>query len=334
MKAWVIEKYGGPDVLKLTDLSEPTVGDEDVLIEMRATSVNPLDWKIRNGLLKLVRKANFPLAMGSELSGVVLDVGSKVSAFKPGDEVYSRVNKDRTGTWAERIAVHQSHVARKPKNLTFEETAAIPLAGLTAWQCLVERGRLQKGQKVLIHAGAGGVGTLAIQIAAHLEAEIATTASAPKHELLKSLGAHHCIDYRNENFEDVLSDYDLVLEALGNESAKRSVKVLRKGGQIVSIAGALDPQTAEEMGLGWFLRRAIRISSWSVRRAARAGGCTYRFLFMREDGEQLARLTKLIEAGELKATVDKVFPFEETDQAVAYAERGKSTGKVIIKASE
>lgn len=330
MKAWAVDCYGGPEVLQCRKVAEPQCGPEDVVIEMKAAGVNPLDWKIRNGDLKLVRKSTFPLLMGSELSGVVREVGDRVSRFKVGDEVFSRVNKLRTGTWAERVAVDQSHVALKPSNLSHEEAGGFALAGLTAWQVLTEVAQVKAGQKVFIQAGAGGVGSLAIQMAKHLGAYVATTASAPKHDLVKSLGADEPIDYRSTNFETVLKDYDLVFDTLGPEAVKRSFEILKPGGLVVSITGPMEPEAARIMGLNPLLRAAIWAMSYGVRQKARRHDCRYRFFFMKEDGTQLAQLAGLIEEGALKPLVDKVFPFEEADKAVAYAERGSSSGKVII----
>lgn len=331
MKAWAIDSYGGPEALRLHELPQPQVGANDVLIKVKAASLNPLDWKVRNGMLKRIRSFDFPLILGNDCAGVVKEVGSEVERFKVGDEVFTRVPKDRIGTLAEFISVDQSAVALKPHNLSFEEAAGIPLVALTAWQALHDFVQIGPGSRVLIQAGAGGVGSLALQIARLLGAEVYTTASLPKHELVRSLGAHRAIDYRNERFEDCVSDCDLVLDTLGGESLKRSVEVLKKNGVIVSISGPLDPQTAQEMELNWLLRRVVRGMSWSIRREARKHGGTYRFLFMRPDGKQLAEIAALLEQGKLKPLLDKVYSFEEAPQAFEYVEKGHASGKVVVR---
>lgn len=330
MKGWFIEEYGGPDVLQFGELPEPDCGKNDLIIEMKATAVNPLDWKIRNGMLKRIRKAKFPLAMGSEVSGEVVEVGAAVENFVVGDQVFARVDKHRTGAWSEKVAVPASYAAQKPSEIAHNVCAGVPLAGLTAYQCLVDHGKLRSGQKVLIQAGAGGVGSLAIQIAKGLGAEVASTASAAKHELLRTLGADHPIDYRTQQFENVLSDYDLVLDTLGEEASIKAFGILKPGCKVLSISGPLDPQTAKDAGYPLWIRMAIFFLSRKVRSAAQKHGCDYRFVFMREDGKQLAMLAQMMSEGKLTAQVDRVFPFEKVNEAVAYAEKGHATGKVII----
>lgn len=331
MKAWGIQAYGGPEKLELLEVPEPVCGPNDLLIAVHAASLNPLDWKLREGMLRRIRPTRFPLLLGNDLSGVVERVGEQVEGFSVGDEVFARVPKSSIGTLAEKIAVHYAAVAPKPGNLDHEQAASLPLAGLTAWQSLHDVGELKAGQKVLIQAGAGGVGSLAIQLAHLAGAEVATTASAAKHELVRSLGADLAIDYRDQAFEKVLHGYDLVLDTLGGESLIRSFDILKPGGKVVSIAGPLDPYTAEQLQLNGLLRRAIRIMSWSVRRRARQKHCHYRYLFMRPDGKQLAHLGELVQTGQLRPLVDKVYPFAQAKEAFAYAETGHASGKVIIQ---
>lgn len=332
MRAWAIQEYGGPVKLHLMDLPTPEVGSNDVLIGIKAASINPLDWKLREGMLKRIRKTEFPLILGNDCSGVVLKVGAGVRNFQEGDEVFTRVPKDRIGTLAEEIAVDADAVAHKPTTLSFTEAAGVPLVALTAWQVLNDFVELKEGRRVFIQAGAGGVGSIALQLARRTGAEVVTTASAPKHELVKELGAHRAIDYRNERFEEQVFECDLIFDTIGGETLERSVQCLKKGGVLVSVSGPLDPQTAEYLGLNWLLRRAVRAMSWSIRRAARKKGGQYRFLFMRPDGEQLQNIGDLIDAGELKVVVDKVFAFQEAPEAFAYAEEGHSTGKVVVSA--
>jgi NADPH:quinone reductase-like Zn-dependent oxidoreductase len=236
MKAFVVDRYGRKDGVRFGEMPDPELRDDDVLVQIRAASVNPLDLKIRDGKLKPILPYRLPLILGNDLAGVVVRVGSRVRRFKPGDEVYARPAQERIGTFAEFIAMNEADVAMKPENLTMEEAASIPLVGLTAWQVLVEKAKLQKGQKVLIHAGSGGVGTLAIQLAKHLGAAVATTTSAANADLVKSLGADIVIDYKKDDFETVLHDFDLVLNSLGKDTLEKSLRALKPGGKLISIS--------------------------------------------------------------------------------------------------
>lgn len=258
-------------------------------------------------------------------------VGSKVRRFTPGDEVYARPRDGRVGTFAEYIAVNEIDTAPKPKNLSMEEAASIPLIGLTAWQALVERAELKKGQKLLIHAGSGGVGTIAIQLAKHLGATVATTTSTANLELVRNLGADVVIDYKTQAFEKVLSGYDVVLNSLGGDTLQKSLSVLRPGGKLISISGPPDPDFAREQGLNWFLRQVTRLLSFGIRSKAKRRGVSYSFLFMRANGDQLGQIASLIEAGIIRPVVDRIFPFEATCDALAYVETGRSRGKVVVK---
>ena len=331
MKAFVIEKYRKKGQLKLVDVAEPGLGDHDVLVEIHATSVNPLDPKIRDGEFKLILPFKLPLILGNDVAGVVVQTGAQVKAFKPGDAVYARPDALRIGTFAERIAMNESDVALKPSNLTMEEAATIPLIGLTAWQVLVEKGKLKQGQKVLIHAGSGGVGTFAIQLAKHLGASVAVTTSSANIDLVKSLGADVVIDYKTQDFSDLLQGYDLVLNSLGNDVLTKSLKVLKPGGRLISISGPPDPDFAKMSGAPWPVRQVVRLLSAGIRRKAKAKGISYAFVFMRADGRQLSEITKLIEAGTIRPVVDRVFPFDQTNNAMAYVETGRAKGKVAIK---
>ena len=331
MKAFVIEKYRKKGQLKLVGVAEPRLGDHDVLVEIHATSVNPLDPKIRDGEFKLILPFKLPLIMGNDVAGIVVQVGAKVNGFKPGDEIYARPDALRIGSFAERIAMNEGDVALKPSNLTMEEAATIPLIGLTAWQVLVEKAKLQNGQKVLIHAGSGGVGTFAIQLAKHLGASVAVTTSAANIDLVKNLGADVVIDYKSQDFSDVLTGYDVVLNSLGSDVLTTSLKVLKSGGKLISISGPPDPYFAKTSGAPWPVRQVVRLLSAGIRRKAKAKGVTYGFVFMRADGSQLNEITKLIEAGAIRPVVDRVFPFDQTNDAIAYVETGRAKGKVAIK---
>ena len=251
--------------------------------------------------------------------------------FKPGDQVYARPPQDRIGSFAELISMNEDAVAIMPKNLTMEEAASIPLVGLTAWQALVERANLKKGQKVLIHAGSGGVGTFAIQLAKHLGATVATTTSTANLDLVKRLGADTAIDYKTTDFEKVLGDYDVVLNSLGTETLNKSLKVLKPGGKLISISGPPDPDFARDMEASWILGQVMRLLSYRIRKKAKRRRVGYSFLFMRASGDQLREITSLIDAGTIRPVVDRVFPFESTKEAMAYVEQGRAKGKVIVK---
>lgn len=330
MKAFILDRYKKRGALRFGDRPEPAVGDEDVLVEIHAAGLNPLDSKIRDGAFKPILPYRPPLILGHDMAGVVAGVGSNVRRFKVGDEVYARPRDGRIGTFAERIAVHEADLALKPKNLTMEEAASIPLVGLTAWQALVERAGLRKGQKILIHAGSGGVGTFAIQLAKHLGATVATTTSTANVDLVTSLGADVVIDYKAQDFETVLSGYDVVLNSLDGATLQKSLSVLKPGGKLISISGPPDPDFARQKGLNWVLRQLMRLLSLGIRRKAKARGVSYSFLFMRADGGPLSQITALIEAGLLRPIVDRVFPFEATNDALAYTDTGRSKGKVVV----
>ena len=330
MKAYFIDRYGKQNG-RIGDVSEPVPGAHDVLIEIHAASVNVLDSKIRSGEFKLILPYSFPLVLGNDCAGVVIAVGAAVKGFKPGDAVYARVPEQRIGTFAERIAVEQNAVALKPANLSMEQAAAIPLVALTAWQALVDIARLQKGQKVLIHAGSGGVGTIAIQLAKRLGAVVATTTSTANVKWVKALGADVVIDYKQQRFEEELRDYDVVLNSLGSDVLENSLKVLKPGGQLISISGPPTAEFAKAQGLAWPLRQVMRLLSLSIRRKARKQDVRYSFLFMRANGAQLQEITTLIEAGEIKPVLDRTFAFESAGEALTYVEQGRAKGKVIVQ---
>ncbi len=265
------------------------------------------------------------------MAGVVVKVGSRVRQFKVGDEVYARPDDFRIGTFAEFVPVKEASLALKPKGLTMEEAASLPLVGLTAWQALIERGNLKEGQKVFIQAGSGGVGTFAIQLAKHLGATVATTTSTANVALVKSLGADVVIDYKTQDFEKVLRDYDVVLNSQDGKTLEKSLRVLKGGGRLISISGPPDPDFGKKIAAPGFVKLVMRLLSSGVRRKARDRGIGYSFLFMKANGSQLRQITRLIEAGAIRPVIDKVFPFESTNEAIAYVEAGRAKGKVVIK---
>ncbi|HKR09860.1 MAG TPA: NADP-dependent oxidoreductase [Gemmatimonadaceae bacterium] len=331
MKAFILDRYGSADSVRAGEMPEPELKEDEVLMMIHAAGVNPIDIKIRKGELKRILPYRLPIILGHEVAGFVVRVGSRVRRFKAGDEVYARLSKDRTGGFAEFVSVSEDAAAIKPKTVTMEEAASIPLVGLTAWQALVERANLTRGQKVLIHAGSGGVGTFAIQLAKHLGATVATTTSSGNFDLVKRLGADVAIDYRKDNFEAVLGDYDVVLNSLTGETLEKSLHVLKPGGILISLPGPPDPAYATEIGASWIVSLAMRLLSYRIRKKARRLGVRYSFLMMRASGDQLRELASLIDAGGVRPVVDRVFPFESTKEALAYVETGRAKGKVVVR---
>lgn len=330
MKAFSIDRYGKKNG-RISEMPTPEVGAHDVLVQVHATSVNLLDAKIRTGEFKLILPYSFPLILGNDLAGVVVRVGASVRRFKPGDEVYARPPQARIGTFAELIAVDENALALKPENLSMEEAAALPLVALTAWQVLVDSARLKQGQKVFIQAGSGGVGSVAIQLAKHLGAFVATTTSTANVEWVKALGADVVIDYKTQKFEQVLQDYDVVLNSLGADELEKSLTILKPEGQLISISGPPTPAFAQAQKLPWVVGLVMRLLSSGIRRKARNKKVSYAFVFMRASGTQLDKITALVESGSIKPVIDRTFTFDSTADALSYVEQGRSKGKVIIK---
>lgn len=332
MKAFIINKYSKKEKLQLTHVAEPIAKENEVLVQIHAAGVNLLDSMIKQGEFKTFLPYKAPIINGHDMAGTVVKVGSGVKNFQIGDEVYSRVGDYRIGTFAEYIAVNESDLALKPKNLSMEEASSIPLVGLTAWQALVEIAKVKRGQKVFIQAGSGGVGTFAIQLAKHLGAYVATTTSAKNMDLVKSLGADLVIDYQAEDFETILKDYDLVIHS--NRDPKileKSLRILKSGGQLISLVGPPTPEFAEEIGLPWYLGLITKLISSSAKRTAKKLNVSFKFLFMRSEGDRLRQITQLIEAEIIKPVIDKVFRFEQTNEALSYVETGRARGKVVVK---
>lgn len=331
MKAFVINKYSKNGSLQLTEMNVPEVKDHDILVDIHAAGVNLLDSKIKTGEFKLILPYKLPLILGHDVAGVITKVGKNVKKFKVGDEVYARVRDHRIGTFAEFIAINEADAALKPKNLSMEEAASIPLVALTAWQVLVEKAKIKKGEKVFIQAGSGGVGTIAIQLAKHLGATVATTASAKSFDFLEKLGADIVIDYKNSDFENRLSNYDVVLNSQDQKTLEKSLRILKSGGKLISISGPPTPDFAKEIKAPWFVKIILSLISSGIRKKAKNKNVDYSFLFMKADGEQLNEITKLIEAGIIEPVMDKVFPFDKTNEALSYVESGRAKGKVVIK---
>lgn len=331
MKAFILKRYGKKSTLAKEEIPTPVLRDDEVLVEVHAAAVNLLDSKLKAGEFKLILPYTLPLVLGHDVAGVVVKLGLLAKQFKLGDQVYARTDDFRIGTFAEFVAVKQSSLALKPKNLSMEEAASIPLVGLTAWQALVETAKLKRGQKVFIQAGSGGVGTFAIQLAKHLSATVATTTSTANIDLVKRLGADVVVDYKTQDLEAVLRDQDVVLNSQDGKTLDKSLRVLKGGGKLISISGPPDPAFGQAIGAPGFVRLVMRLLSSSVRRKARKLGVGFSFLFMKASGSQLREITQLIEAGAIHPVIDKVFPFESTNEAIAYVESGRAKGKVVIK---
>jgi NADPH:quinone reductase-like Zn-dependent oxidoreductase len=330
MKAFALTRYGKKDTVSAVERAVPDLRDDDVLVQIHATSVNPLDLKIRNGELKPLLPYNLPLVLGNDLAGIVVKTGPRVRRFAPGDAVYAKPRQDRIGTFAEYLAVNENDVAKKPASVDMNEAAALPLVSLTAWQALVDKAQLRPGQKVLIHAGSGGLGTIAIQLAKHLGATVATTTGTQNVEWVRKLGADIVIDYKTQDFATELRDYDLVLDTQGGKTLDRSFQVVKPGGAVISVAGPPEPTFAREFGANWLLVQAMRALSFSVRRKAKQRSVTYSFLFMTANGDQLRELATLVDAGVIRPVIDRVYPFGSTLDALAYVESGHARGKVVV----
>ncbi len=331
MKALTFKRYGKSPDIGFVDMPRPVLKSDELLVKVHAASVNPIDNMIPTGLFKPVLHFRLPATLGSDLAGVVTEVGSHVTRFKPGDAVFASVFDLGTGAIAEFAVVPERAAALKPDNLDFVQAASIPMVGLTSWQALKERANLQAGQKVFIPAGSGGIGTFAIQLAKHLGASVGTTTSTGNVDLVRRLGADEVIDYRQQKFEDILRSYDVVLGTVKGDTIEKSIAILKPKGKIVSLVGPLDPAFARTKRLNFFLTFVFRLMSHKILRLARRRDIAYSFLFVRPDGAQLSELGKLLEAERVRPVIDKVFSFERALDAFAYLAQGHAKGKVVIK---
>ena len=328
-RAWTVTAYGAKHPLELRERPTPEVGERDLLVRVEAAGVNPLDVKTWHGEFKVPLPYRTPFVLGNDVAGTVERVGAGVTRFAVGDAVYARVDQRRVGTFAERVAVAEADCAPVPRSVSTVEAASLPLVALTAWQALVVRADVRPGQRVLVHAGAGGVGSMAIQLARHLGAHVATTASAANADLVRSSGADEVVDHRSEDFTARLHDYDVVLDPLGEASVLRSLTVLRPGGVVVGISGPPDPAFATQLGRP-LLRPVLALTSRKVRAAARRRGVRYTFLFMTADGEQLRHVTDLVDAGVLRPSVERTYGFADTPAALAQVAGGRTRGKIVV----
>lgn len=331
MKALTFQRYGKSPEIGFAHVPRPVLKPNEMLVEVHAAGINPIDNMIPTGIFKPVLRFQLPAVMGSDLAGVVVEVGSNVTRFKIGDAIFANVFDQGTGSIAEFVAVPENAAAPKPANLDFVQAASIPMVGLTSWQALKERADLQPGQKVFIPAGSGGVGSFAIQLAKYLGAKVATSTSTANIQLVSSLGADEVIDYTNQAFEDVLSDYDLVLGTLKGDAIEKSVGILKPGGKIVSLVGPLDKAFARARRLNVFLGFVFGLMSRKIMRLARKEGVEYSFLFARPEGAQLSEIGKLLESERIRPVIDRVFAFEHAKEALEYLAKGRAKGKVVIK---
>lgn len=330
MKAFVLDKYGAP--LRRASVPEPVAGPHQVLVRVAAAGVNHADERTRTGEFKALFPLDLPTIMGGELSGEVIAVGDQVSGFAVGDEVYAYTGARDMGAFAEVIALDADAVALTPRSTTTTQAAALPVVALTAWQALVGIGHLRPGQRILVHGGSGGVGSVVIQLAKHLGATVITTVSARNADFVRELGADEVIDYRSEDFVERLAGapVDLVLDTQGGQITKRSLKVLRAGGTVVGISGPPDPAFVQQIGAGRLLRTAVAALSLPLRRRAKKLGGTYRFLFIQPDGRALRTIADLVDDGVLRPVIDRVLPFDQTTQALEQVLSGGTRGKVLV----
>ena len=306
MKAVRIHEYGGRNVLRYEEIPVPRISDDEVLIRVIATAVNPVDWKIREGYLREIIPYEFPLTLGWDLSGIIEGAGKNVKNFSSGDLVYSRPDLTRNGAYAEYIAVRENEVAHKPHTVSFAEAASIPLAGITAWEAVINGGQIKEGQSILIHAASGGVGSLAVQLAKWKGANVIATSSEKNKSFVKSLGADKIIDYRSVRFQDVVKDVDVVFDTIGGETQENSWVVLKQGGILVSI---VQPPSEER---------------------ARRAGAKGKFVFIQPNAEILRELAKLIDDGIVRPIVGAEFSLKDISKAHELSESGRALGKIVI----
>ncbi|HHA1767470.1 NADP-dependent oxidoreductase [Enterobacter ludwigii] len=334
MKAFTFKRYGKSPELGFDDVDFPSPGDDEILVKVYAVGLNPIDNMIPTGMFKRVLHFSLPATLGSDVSGVVVATGRRVTRFKAGDEVFASIFDRGTGSLAEFVRVPENLAALKPATLDFVQAASLPMVSLTSWQALTERAKLRAGQKVFIPAGSGGIGSFAIQLAKHLGAMVGTTTSTANIDWVSRLGADEVVDYKKQEFEKVLSGYDIVLGTIRGDAIEKSTQILKPGGKIVSLIGPLDTAFARERHLNVFLRFVLGLMSRKIMQLSKKRGLTYSFLFVRPDGSQLSQIAELMDAQRIKPVIDNVFPFAETGDAFAYLARGHAKGKVVVKIHE
>jgi alcohol dehydrogenase len=331
MRAFVLDGYGAiADHVRLAEIADPVPGPDDVLIEIHAASLNPIDFKLVRGDLKRVSKYQLPRPFGFDAAGFVLSAGALAIRFKPGDAVYARASRETIGTFAEKIALPQEFVALKPAAISHAEAAALPLVGLTTLQGFA-RVKAQAGQRILIHAGAGGIGTFAIQYARHLGLDVTTTTSSKNVDFVKSLGADRVIAYDRGNYLEQGGDYDIVYDTLGGAFTVDAFKVVKRGGAVISLSGPPDRDFARREGAGWLVRVAVWLMSRKVYAASAEAGATYCWFFTEPNGDQLREIAGLVDGGAIKPVIDREFAFDQLPAALSYLEAGRARGKVVLR---
>jgi NADPH:quinone reductase-like Zn-dependent oxidoreductase len=331
MKALILKKYGKPDQVQFADIPRPAIKPDELLVRVHAAGLNPIDTMIPKGSFKPILRFQLPATLGSDLAGVVVETGSQVTRFKVGDAVFASVFDLGNGSLAEFAAVPESAAALKPANLDFVQAASVPMVGLTAWQALKERARVKPGQKVFIPAGSGGIGTFAIQLAKHLGAKVGTTTSTGNIELVRSLGADEIVDYKKHEFEAVLNDYDVVLGTVRGDAIQKSLQILKTESSVVSLVGPPDAAFARARGMNVLMKFVFSLLSGKIIRQAKKRGAAYSFLFVHPDGGQLGEIGKLLKAGKIRPVIDRIFSFDQAKDALAYLEKGRARGKVVVQ---
>jgi NADPH:quinone reductase-like Zn-dependent oxidoreductase len=331
MRALTFKRYGKSPEIGFADVPRPALKANELRVQVHAASVNPIDNMIPTGLFKAVVKLQLPATLGSDLAGVVTEVGARVTRFKPGDAVFASTFEQGTGSIAEFAVVPEHAAAPKPANLDFVQAASIPMVGLTSWQALKERIDLRAGQKVFIPAGSGGIGTFAIQLAKWLGATVGTTTSTGNVDLVRSLGADEVVDYKKQEFETVLRGYDAVLGTVRGDSIEKAIGILKPHGKVVSLVGPLDVAFARARRLNVILTAVFALMSRKIMRLAKKRGVDYSFLFARPDGDQLAQIGRLLETQRIRPVIDRVFPFEQAKEALEYLAQGRAKGKVVVQ---
>jgi NADPH:quinone reductase-like Zn-dependent oxidoreductase len=331
MKALILKKYGKPDQVQFADIPRPAIKPDELLVRVHAAGLNPIDTMIPKGSFKPILRFQLPATLGSDLAGVVVETGSQVTRFKVGDAVFASVFDLGNGSLAEFAAVPESAAALKPANLDFVQAASVPMVGLTAWQALKERARVKPGQKVFIPAGSGGIGTFAIQLAKHLGAKVGTTTSTGNIELVRSLGADEIVDYKKHEFKAVLNDYDVVLGTVRGDAIQKSLQILKTESSVVSLVGPPDAAFARARGMNVLMKFVFSLLSGKIIRQAKKRGAAYSFLFVHPDGGQLGEIGKLLKAGKIRPVIDRIFSFDQAKDALAYLEKGRARGKVVVQ---
>ena len=331
MKALIFKRYGKRDNIAFADIPRPSPKPDEILVQVHAVGLNPIDYTVPKGTFKPILKFQLPATLGSDLAGVVVETGSRATRFKPGDAVFASIFDLGTGALAEFAVVPEHAAALKPANLDFVQAASIPMVGLTSWQALKERANLEPGQKVFIPAGSGGIGTFAIQLAKVLGAKVGTTTSTANVDLVRSLGADEVIDYKKQQFEDVLREYDAVLGTVRGDALDKSLRILKPNSTLVSLIGPPDATFARARGMNFLMAAVFGLLSRKIIRRAKKLGVAYSFLFVHPDGNQLAEIGELLKSGRIRPVIDKIFPFEQAKEALAYLEQGRAKGKVVVQ---